>query len=170
MTSKENTKILDLIAYQNKNFSYDNKMLSAWYEVLKDYDFSDVAQVVAECLSEDKFQYQPPTAYYLVKNLKKVTEKTNINSYQVYCPICGRLFETYTKQLEHFDRCSSVDYVIIEFKKCYPNDKQPNKKELYEMSESEFKIRYLKLLNHIYKNTTSEKEKEILKNVLGIKE
>ena len=61
-------------------------MLSAWYEVLKDYDFSDVAQVVAECLSEDKFQYQPPTAYYLVKNLKKVTEKTNINSYQVYCP------------------------------------------------------------------------------------
>lgn len=169
MTVNEVTKILDTIAHQNKNFKYSTEMLNSWYKVFKDYDFNDVDNVLAECLSEEKFQNQNPTAYYLVKNLKKVTEKTTLNSYQVYCPICGRLFKTYLEEEEHFDRCSSVDYIIREYKKWYPNERQPNKQELYEMSNGEFKIRYLKLLNHIYRNTTSEKEKEILKNILEIK-
>lgn len=171
MTYKETTKILDTIALQNKKFEYTNEMLASWHNVFKDYDFNDVFAMTELALSEDRFQSpNSPTAYHLVKNLKKVTEKTKLNSYQVYCPICGRLFDTYLDQVEHFDRCSSIEYVTREFKKWYPDKKQPTKKELYEMSEAEFKVRYMKLLARIYKNTTNPREKENVGLVLGVNE
>lgn len=169
MTVNETVMILDTIALQNKNFKYTNEMLDSWHNVLKDYDYQDVLEMTKLALSEDRFQGQNlPNSYYLVKNLKKVTEKTKLNSYQVYCPICGRLFETYDKQVMHFDRCLSVDYIMREYPKWYPTKVQPSKRELYNMSDSEFKIRYLKLLSHIYKNTASSHEKIILSHVLGL--
>lgn len=164
MTERETVQILDEISYQNKNFSYTNEMLRSWYQVLKDYDFEDVIRVVKESLSEEKFQYQTPSAYYLIKNLRKTSEKQELNSYQVFCPICGRLFKTYQEEEKHFDRCSSVEYVIREYKKWYGKDL--DKKELFEMNEDDFKIRYLKLLSHIYKNTANEQEKVIIEHIL----
>ena len=164
MTERETTRILDEISYQNKNFSYSTEMLKSWYQVLKDYDFEDVMRVMRESLSEEKFQYQTPSAYYLIKNLRKSKEKQELDSYQVFCPICGRLFPTYQEEERHFDRCSSIEYIIREYKKWY--GKELDKKELFEMNEDDFKIRYLKLLSHIYKNTTNEKEKEIIEHIL----
>lgn len=166
MTTLEATELLDKLTYQNKDFTYDNSKLNSWYEVLKDYDFEDVMQVAKESMAEDRFQYQPPTVYFLVKNLKKSFEKNKLNSYKVYCPICDRLFDSYDDQVRHFDRCSSVEYIIREYLKWYPNDAQPNKRDLYNMPESEFKIRYLKLLKHIHDNTTNASEKEIISKII----
>lgn len=166
MTTLEATELLDKLTYQNKDFTYDDKKLNSWYEVLKDYDFEDVKQVVQESMAEDRFQYQPPTVYFLVKNLKKSLEKNKLNSYKVYCPICNRLFDSYDEQVRHFDRCSSVEYIIREYPKWYPGETLPDKKRLYNMSENEFNMGYLKLLKRIYENTLNENERIRIGNYL----
>lgn len=169
MNRRETTNILDIIKFQTPYFTYDNAKLEEWHKTLKYYEYEDVLNKTNEALGKAEFQgAKYPSAQYLVQNLIKVTETTDLNSYQVYCPICGRRFNGYYAQVEHFDRCSSVDYVIREYKRWYPDKPQPSKRELFEMSDSEFRIRYLKLLNHIYKNTTSKDEKETIAKILNL--
>lgn len=149
------------------NFNYrEERIIDTWYSILKDYEYKEVFNKVNILLEEDRFQYQAPSPQLVVRDLRKISEKVKLNSYKVYCPICDRLFNSYDEQVKHFDRCSSVDYIIREYKKWYPNEEQPTKKDLYNMPESEFKIRYLKLLKHIYKNTQNSQEKEMIGYVL----
>ena len=59
----------------------------------------------------------------------------------------------------------SVDYVITNTKKWF--NKELDKKELFNMNDDDFKIRYMKLLAYIYKNTDNEKEKDIIGKILN---
>lgn len=160
MNRQEVAELLNLIDVNCRNFSKDkdiDAMMTSWLEVLCEYEYKDVKNRLKQCLAQDMFQYQPPTVYYLVKELQKKQDKVDFKKQVIYCNICGRAFNYEDKLKNHFERCSSVRYIITQCKKW--GKKDLNKRELYEMGEEEFNEKYEKLLHYIYEHTTNEKEK-----------
>lgn len=167
MSKDQCIEILRLLSLSLPNFNYrDNEVINLWHNIFKDYDYKDVRSKVNECLEEDRFQFNAPTPQFIVRNLQRLEEKKKLNSYKVYCQNCGRLFDSYEEEEKHFDRCMSVDYVITNTKKWF--NKELDKKELFNMNDDDFKIRYMKLLAYIYKNTDNEKEKDIIGKILNV--
>ena len=167
MTKDETVLILRHMSCSLPNFNYrEDDVLDTWHSVLKEYDYEDTFRKINALLEEDRFQYQAFTPQLAVRDLRKISEKTKLNSYKVYCKICGRLFNSYDEEQKHFDRCSSVEYIIREYPKWYPNEALPDKKRLYNMSENEFNMGYLKLLKRIYENTLNENERIRIGNYL----
>ncbi len=142
----------------------DEDKLNAWADVLQQYEKDDVRKAFDLALSEERYQFKPPQVQYIVRNLIAKYDRVDFSKLVVYCKICGRMLNQ-SDYDKHFDRCSSVEYIIREYKKWY--GKELDKKELYEMSDDDFKIRYLKLLNFIKNNTTNLDEKERISNIFN---
>ncbi len=157
MTYIETIDLLDYINSCYPNFdTKDEAKINSWADILQPYDKDEVKRALNDAMGEDKFQYNPPQVQYLIRNLIAKYDKVDYSKLVIYCPICGRPLNQNDYE-KHFDRCSSVEYVIRETKKWYGKDL--SKRKLFEMTDDDFKIEYLKLLSFIKKNTTNLDEK-----------
>lgn len=160
MKKNESIKLINNLSTNYRNLNLTTSMENAWHDVLQYYDYEEVNSKLINCMSEDKFQYQPPTVYYLVSGLTKVEDKLDYSKDILYCKICNRGFNSREELDKHFDRCSSVRYVVRKYKKFFKKD--IDMKMLYEMNDEEFKEKYDKLVKYIMNNTKDEFEKKRL--------
>lgn len=152
-------EVIDLLEFININypdFKVNDKVTKMWYDELQQYDIEDVKDNLRSFMSNEYYQKEPPKLALLTKDLVKKYEKVHLDNVETRCPRCNRplSLEDYDK---HFDRCSSIDYVIRETKKWFR--KELTRKFLWEMSEEEFNERYNKLLHYIYEHTDNESER-----------
>lgn len=156
MSENELLELLSTIKIHYSFFKVDRDLERAWYKVMHNFSFEDVEKNLEIAMADVRFQKEPPTAYYLIQGLVPVHKKINFENRIVFCPICKRALNQ-EEEKKHQERCSSVRYIITQYKKW--SNKDLNKHDLYEMSEEEFKKIYKKLLNYIYEHTKDEHEK-----------
>lgn len=160
MTRDETVLILRHMSCSLPNFNYrDDGVLETWHNVLKEYDYTETFKKVNTLLEEDRFQYQAPTPQFVVRDLRKKSEKIKLNSYKVACRNCGKMCSSYEDEERHFDRCSSVEYILNLYKR-FNLQCTKTKKELFEMPEQEFDDSYNKILKYVMEHMTDVSEKE----------
>lgn len=155
-------EVIDLLEFININypdFKVNDKVTKMWFDELQQYDIEDVKDNLKSFMSNEYYQKEPPKLALLTKDLVKKYEKVNWNKVETLCFRCGKplSLEEYDA---HFDRCSSIDYVIRETRKWFK--KELTRKELWQMPDDEFNERYNKLLRYIYEHTTDESEKKVI--------
>lgn len=164
-------EVYDLVRFVDMSYKGFVKnleeMTNSWYRVLKEYKYQDIKNRLDKLMAMEQFQYQPPTLPFLVKDIPTVEEASKKNNFYQECNICHRKFKTEQEYKIHFERCSSVRYVMKQTKKWFKRDL--DKRELYQMSEEEFNARYNKLIVHIYKHTENEKEKLNLEKLIKVR-
>ena len=164
--SKENiVDLVGLIDLNYKGFVKDtNAFVKQWYEILYQYDFEDVNKRLHECMAMEQFQFQPPTLDYLIRDLRKIQDKVDFTKPVYWCSICNRCFNDKQVYQKHFDRCSSVRYILKQTKKYF--GKELDKRSLYTMQDEEFDLKYQKLLLYIHEKTDRQWEKECIEHIL----
>ena len=82
---------------------------------------------------------------------------------EVNCNLCNHYIslEEYDR---HFKKCSAIKYIQKKTTKLY--NKEIEYSELYRLDEIEFNKRYFMLLNRVYEQTTDERERKLLENIL----
>lgn len=155
---KEEVKeIFKIIKFNYPNFEIKEGMASMWAEVMSEYSYEDVKKKLEEHLAEDRFQKQPPTAYLLVKGLPKIRDRVDFTKDTIFCRFCNKAFNSEEEHDKHYDRCSSIHYLIRENKKWF--NRVIDKKFLWQLSDEEFEERYNKMLKFIMEHTTDERER-----------
>ena len=114
----ETQKIINKIKTFRQSFLVERDTVDNWVNVLKDYDYKDVDEKLDEYFRESKNFGQYPDPYYLTKYLVKSNEKFSMSNITIKCSLCGKTV-LQAKYQEHYDRCSSVDYVIRMNKRFY---------------------------------------------------
>lgn len=160
MNKEEVTELLEFLEISYPNFEIKEGMTDAWLNELQMYDCNDVKKNLARLMSDEYYQKTPPLVNMIIKNLTKVNEKIDYSKLVYFCPICRRKYNDKELLDEHFDRCSSVKYIVHQYERFKLG--KVNKKELYEMAKDEFDTRYKKLLKKIQQLTTNENEKSVI--------
>lgn len=153
-------EVTELLNYINLNYPYfkvDSEVVSAWLNELQMYDVEDVKRNLKELMAEDLYSKTPPLLSRIIRGLTPKKEKIDFTKTIYFCPRCNKGFNSKEECDDHFDRCSSVDYVIRETRKWFK--KELTRKELFAMSDEEFQERYYKLLHWIHDHTQNESEK-----------
>lgn len=145
-------------------FKNSGEREEAWYRVMYKYDFNETMNNLHIAMANEKYQKEPPTAYYLVQDLTPTNEKVDFNKLVIFCPICKRAVNQ-NEEKKHTDRCRSIDYLVRQYKRKF--NKELNAKELWKMSDEEFDKRYFDSLKKFQGATSNEKEKEIIGFVLN---
>lgn len=157
MTKEQVLDLLDFLELSYSNFKTKEGMLDAWYNELQMYDEADVKINLKHYMGEERFQNNPPLVALLIRGLTPKKEKVDFSKVVYFCQRCHKAYNNKEDLDKHFDRCSSVDFVIRETKKW--SKKDLTRKELFEMSDDEFEKKYNELLLWIYNHTDDEAEK-----------
>lgn len=160
MNKEEVTELLEFLEINYPSFEIKEGMVNAWLNELQMYSCDEVKKSLAKLMSDDYYQKTPPLVNMIVKGLTKVNEKVDYSKIVYFCPICNRHFNDKKLLDEHFDRCSSVRYIIQQYKRFDLGN--VDKRTLYEMPKEEFDERYKKLLKKVQELTTNENEKKII--------
>lgn len=153
-------EVLDLFEFLNMNypnFESSSEKINVWLNELQMYDAEDIKRNLKELMAEDLYSKTPPLLSRIIRGLTPKNEKVDFTKTIYFCSRCNKAFNSKEKCDEHFDRCSSVDYVIRETKKWFK--KELTRKELFNMSDEEFQEKYKKMLLWIHDHTTDEREK-----------
>ena len=152
-------QVSELLDYISDSYHTENStaMIYSWIDILQEYDYEEVKQALYEAMSEDRFQRTPPQVQYLVRNLVKKYDKVDYSKQVVYCPICRRPLNQPDYE-KHFDRCSSVEYVLNQCIR-FNSSCRYTKRELYEMQDTAFEEYYNTILKYVMNHTTDESEK-----------
>lgn len=163
MNKEETMKLLEKIKTFRQSFLVKKDTVDNWLNVLKDYDYKDVDQKLDEYFRESKNFGQYPDPYYLTKYLIKTDEKFSMSNIMIKCPLCFKTISQ-TKYDDHYDRCSSVDYVIRMYKKYY--HRKLNRVELESLSDEKFDEMYWKFCESLYKTIPEGLQKKCLENAI----
>lgn len=163
MERTETKKIVDKIKVFRQSFLATNEIYNEWFKVLEPYDYEDVDKKLDEYFKESNNFGQYPDAYYLTKYLKTIEEKQIKDIPHAKCQICGQAvrFEDYKK---HYDRCSSVEY-LIDVSKRYLG-KTLNKEKLMQTDDKTFDDYYYSTCRLVYNKMPDGFPKHLLENVL----
>lgn len=163
MTVEETTKIVDKVKAFRQSFSIYPNLYREWHNVLQNYEYEDVDKKLDEYLKDGDNFGKYPDAYYLVKYLQTIDDKQRVGTNYVSCQFCGKNIELALFD-EHYDRCSSVDYV------CRMSEKHFNKKlsaeKLREMDKKEFEKNYWNFCDKLYDILPDDIHKHTLKNAI----
>lgn len=163
MEKIETVKIIDKIKTFRQSFLKEKDTIDNWHNVLKDYDYKDVDNKLDEYFRESKNFGQFPDPYYLTKFLVKTNEKFSVDNIMVKCTLCGKPISQ-EKQEEHYDRCSSIDYVCRMYEKHF--DKKLNVDELWELPKEKFESMYWRFCNNLYNKLPDGLDKKCLENAI----
>lgn len=155
MELKETKMVLKRIQNNYSSFVVDNYLQSEWHKELSKYDLEDVMEKLEQHFRSEQYGNQIPKLYYLTKYLKTTKEKQEEKVEYIYCNLCHEAFRI-DEFDEHYDRCSSVNYFLKQYKKYF--EKYLEREKLMNMSEEEFETNYAKLLKIVMERTTDEKE------------
>lgn len=156
MTKSELAQLLSTLEMNYSFFEATEEKEQAWFQVMHNYSYEEVMHNLEIAMGEDRFQKEPPQAYYLIQGLIPISKKTDFEKVIVYCPICKRALNQSEEQ-KHRERCQSIRYLVKQYKKW--TGKDLDKRTLWEMSEEEFQEKYDKFLHYVYEHTTDEQEK-----------
>lgn len=94
-------------------FSMEDYTVEEWQDRLKPYDIEDVYRKFDQHL-EGEFKDQPPKLHYITRFLKTPEEKARAkcNDYLIRCNLCGQEMPLSVYNSKHFDRCSSINYLL----------------------------------------------------------
>lgn len=157
MNREEVVDLFEFLEINYPNFSYSSKTIDTWLNELQMFDVDDVKRNLKELMAEDLYSKTPPLLSRIIRGLTPKNEKIDFTKTVYFCSRCNKGFNSKEDCDEHFDRCSSVDYVIRETRKWFK--KELTRKELFAMSDEEFQERYFKLLHWIHDHTQNESEK-----------
>jgi len=161
MKKEETKELLKLIKYNYPSFDVKEGMVTMWSQIMSEYSYDDVKHALEVYMADDRFQKQPPTAYLLVKGLPKVRDRIDFTKDTFYCRHCGKAFNDMEEHDKHFDKCSSIQYLIRENKKWF--NRIIDRKFLWQLSDEEFEERYNKMLKFIMEHTKDEHERQRIK-------
>jgi hypothetical protein len=156
VSQKELLELLSLVKVNYPYFKVDPAVEKAWYEVTHYFKYEDVKHNLEIAMTSERFQKDPPTIYYLTQNLTPIHESVSFEKRIVFCPICKRALNQ-EEEKKHFERCSSVRYIVRQYKRW--NGNELNRRDLFEMSEEEFEKKYNELLKYVETHTDDVHEK-----------
>ena len=165
MTLEETKNIVDKIKMYRQSFaSYCDKngldkLKLEWFKVLEPYDYQDINSKLEEFLKNGDNFGKYPDPYYLIKYLKTKDQKEHTEGINVRCQLCGKIVG-YGNYQEHYDRCSSVEYLIKH------SEKKLNREKLMNASKKEFDDYYYNFIENEYETTKDELKKHMLGNVV----
>lgn len=163
MDRMETQKIINKIKTFRQSFLVERDTVDNWLNVLKDYDYKDVDEKLDEYFRESKNFGQYPDPYYLTKYLIKSNEKFSMSNITIKCSLCGKTV-LQDKYQEHYDRCSSVDYVIRMNKRFY--HRSLNRYALEKLPDNEFEEMYWRFCYNLYEIMPEGLEKRCLENAI----
>lgn len=158
MERKDVSIIMKRIKSHYQEFIVDDFKLEEWYKELKDYSLDDVMEKLDLHLKSEQYGNQIPKVYFLTKYLTKEKEKNKKVQINVNCQLCGKKvsLEDYEN---HYDRCSSIDYLDNQYFKYFEKRLEENKKEqLYLVDNDIFNEKYDKMLQYILSHTDNKDE------------
>ena len=158
MELKDVKIILNRIKVNYPTFVNDDYTRSEWYNELKDYSLNDVMEKLEQHFRSEQYGNSIPKVYFLTKYLTKEKEKDIKENIKYICNLCGKPVSLELSD-EHYDRCSSIDYLIKVSNKYF--NKQLNREKLEQASDDAFDNYYWnvcnKLVDVIDKDTPSYK-------------
>lgn len=165
MTITETNNFLERIKQHYQEFVIDKFKIVEWHQKLKDYDYSEVNAKLDEHLNNESYGDKIPKVYFLVRYLKTFEQKKKSENTIRYvrCNLCGDNIQ-FSQYENHYERCSSVNYVIKQSKKYLKKNLDRN--NLMSMSNADFEKKYNKLLEYIMKNSDNENEIKLICNIL----
>lgn len=169
MTIDETKKVIQKIKtfrpfFQTGNSSSEEiNFRKEWHRVLESYDYEDVDRKLNEYFKDGDNVGRIPDAYYLVKFLKTHEEKQQAGGNWIRCNLCGEEMAD-SAFLNHFDRCSSVNYIYRKTKEIF--NQNIDRTKLYKMSQEEFDRRYLSFLQKIREKTTDAEEQNRVEKII----
>lgn len=161
MTRAETKQIVDKIQVYRQSFLITNNVYQEWFRVLELYDYEDVDKKLDEFFQNGDNFGRYPDVYYLTKYLKKQDEKLKSDITYVRCQNCQRIIE-FNKYGEHFDRCSSIEYISKMSNLVYK--KALNKNKLFDLNNNDFEQKYWQFCNQVINKLDEGQEKYNLKN------
>lgn len=116
-----------------------NQYRNEWYRILKEYDYQDVVDNLESWLSDSDNRFYLPDVYILTNGIYKIQEKNKPMEFKIMCPYCNKWFP-YQGFKKHEDRCSSVEYIIKNYKKLF--NKELSRENLWDLTKEEFEQKY----------------------------
>lgn len=158
MELKDVKLILNRIKVNYPNFVNDDYTRSEWYRELKDYSLEDVMDKLEQHFRSEQYGNQIPKVYFLTKYLTKAKEKGKKLDGLLQCQLCGKWISMDDFE-QHYDRCSSIDYLDNQYFKYFKKRLEENKKgQLYLVSSDVFNEKYNKMLKYILSHTNNNDE------------
>ena len=163
MEKKDVTKILEKIQAFRQSFLINNSKFNEWTKILEPYRYEDVNKKLDEYFKDATNFGQYPDAYYLTKYLKTEEELSKTQEIITRCQICNEEMP-FNDLEEHYDRCSSIDYVYREARKYL--HKTFDKQKLWEMDNETFDKLYWKVCDELFKVMPNNLQRHCLENVI----
>jgi len=160
MTIKETNRFLLRIKEHYQEFVIDEYKIDEWHKFLKDYSYEDVDKKLDEHLSSEQYGQYIPKVAFIVKYLTKEKDKGHFEDYKIQCFYCKEYLKN-SEFKEHFKRCSSINYMNNQRQRFFGKDfGETTIKQLWNLSEEEFRKKYYEMLQIVKKETNDEEEKE----------
>lgn len=163
MEKRDITRIMSKIKAFRQSFLVTDNIFNEWSKILESYRYEDVDKKLDEYFNSGSNFGQYPDAYYLIKYLKTEEELSKTQEIVVKCSLCGKEI-LYNDLQEHYDRCSSFDYVYRESKKYL--HKTFDKNKLWEMDKEVFEKLYWKVCEELSKIMSNCLQKHCLENAI----
>lgn len=169
MTIEETTKVVDKIKIYRPSFGnqFDkvglHNLKVEWFRVLEPYDYEDVDKKLDDFFKNGDNFGKYPDVYYLIKYLKKHDEKLKTGVNYVRCQLCNTPIDI-QEYNEHYNRCSSVDYLFRMSNKYY--NVKLNKEKMMKSPQKEFENYYWNFCEKVVEVLEDGLEKHVLTNAI----
>lgn len=163
MDKIEVNKLIDKIQAFRQSFMKSKSLIEEWCKVLEPYRYEDVDKKLDEYFKDATNFGQYPDAYYLTKYLKTEEELSKTQEIKGRCSLCGKEM-SYNELEEHYDRCSSIDYVYREARKYL--HKTFDKDKMWEMDKQTFDKLYWKVCDELFKVMPNCLQRKCLENAI----
>lgn len=112
MNKIEVTKLLNRIKTHYSFFNVADYVADEWLKYLRKYDNYDVNKKLDDYIDEEKDR--APTVSYITKYLKTPEEKARFQNSEhiIRCNLCQKEMPLSVYNNEHFDKCSSINYLL----------------------------------------------------------
>ena len=170
MEKSDVKNLVDLIVIHRPYFKTrlgDNiyqELLNEWTRIMGPYDYEDIKANLEKFLKDENNYGKDPDAYQLIRGLYTSEEKAQGSKGKVYCMFCNRIMSRLEIH-KHEDRCRSIHYIDRLYKRFFHKE-LANKREMYEMVDSEFNKKYINVLEAVYPLVTNLSEKKSISNVI----
>ena len=163
MTREEASKIVDKVQVHRQSFLITNAVYLEWFRILEPYDYEDVDAKLDEYFKNSENFGKYPDAYYLIKYLKKQSEKLQSGHIYVRCQLCKQTVDL-AKYDQHFDRCSSADYLCKMSLEKY--DKKLKHENMINADKKQFDDYYWNFCEKVIDDIEDVRQKHSLKNAI----
>lgn len=160
MTREDTKNFLRRIKQHYQDFSVDDYKIAEWHNELKDYNVDDINNKFEEHLRNEQYGNNIPKIWFLTKYLTKEKDKGKDSADKILtnCQLCGKEIKL-SEYEEHYHKCSSVEYVIRQYKK-YRNQELP-REDIEALGNNKFEELYNKAIDLAYQNGTADEKKYI---------